>query len=88
MGSIENDVNDVQERWDAICSVLHEVQDKIPKMKAAVPAYEKKVLPLEQCLQEASDVLVDVEPCGLDTSKADEQLNKLKVCMSCLKYLY
>lgn len=86
MGSIENDVNDIQERWDAICSVLHEVQDKIPKMKEAVPAYEEKVLPLEQCLQEASDVLAEVEPCGLDTTKGDEQLNELKVFIPFLKY--
>jgi peptidoglycan hydrolase CwlO-like protein len=77
VGSIENDVSDVQERWDAICSVLHEVQDKIPKMKEAVPVYEEKVKPLEQCLVEANDVLVEVEPFGL--SFGNEQLNKLKV---------
>lgn len=79
VGSIENDVSDVQERWDAICSVLHEVQDKIPKMKEAVPVYEEKVKPLEQCLVEANDVLDEVEPFGLDTNKGNEQLNKVKV---------
>lgn len=82
MGSIENDVNDIQERWDAICSVLQEVQEKIPKMQEAVPAYEEKVLPLEQCLQQASDVLAVVEPSGLDIIKGDEQLNKVKVYLT------
>jgi hypothetical protein len=46
-------------------------------MKEAVPVYEEKVKPLEQCLVEANDVLVEVEPFGL--SFGNEQLNKLKV---------
>ncbi len=79
VGSIENDVSDVQERWDAVCSVLHDVQDKIPKMKEAVPAYAEKVQPLEQCLEEANNLLAEVKPFGLDTNKGNEQLNRLKV---------
>ena len=79
VGSIENEVGDIQERWDAVCSVLHDVHEKIPQMKEAVPEYEEKVKPLEQCLEEANNVLAEVEPFGLDTIKGDEQLNKLKV---------
>ena len=79
VGSIENEVGDIQERWDAVCSVLHDVHEKIPQMKEAVPEYEEKVKPLEQCLEEANNVLAEVEPFGLDTTKGDEQLNKLKV---------
>lgn len=79
MGTIDSDLNDIQERWDAISGVLHEVRDKIPKMKEAVPAYEEKVKSLEECLAEANDVLAKVEPCGLDVQKAEEQMTKLTV---------
>ena len=80
VGSIETDVKDVQEQWDAVCSVLHEVQDKIPKMREAVPAYEEQVKPLEESLVEADNVLARLVPFGLDAGKGNEQLNELKVC--------
>lgn len=79
VGSIETDVKDIQEQWDAICSVLHEVQDKIPKMREAVPAYEEQVKPLEESLVEADNVLAQLEPFALDTDKGNEQLDELKV---------
>lgn len=81
VGSIESDVSDIQEQWDAVCSVLHDVQDKIPKMKEAVPAYEEQVKPLEQSLVEAENVLTQLQPFGLDTNKGNEQLSDLKVCL-------
>ena len=79
VGSIENEISDVQERWDAVCSVIHDVKEKIPKMKEAVPEYEEKAKPLEQSLEEANNLLTELEPFGLDTTKGNEQLNKLKV---------
>ena len=81
VGSIESDVTDIQEQWDAICSVLHDVQEKIPKMKEAVPVYEEQVKPLKQSLVEADNVLAQLEPFGLDTNKGNELLDEVKVCL-------
>ena len=81
VGTVDNDVNELRERWDNVCNAVQEAEKTFPKMKEAVVVYEQSVVPLEKCVEQAEDVLVNVEPFGLDTNKADEQLNKLKVCL-------
>ena len=61
--------------------MLHEVEEKIPKMKEAVSKYNETVKPLEECLTEADNVLAEVKPFGLDVNKGKEQIDKLKVIL-------
>lgn len=79
VGTVDNDVNELKERWDNVCKAVEEAEKTFPKMKEAVVMYEQSAVPLEECIEQAEDVLVNVEPFGLDANKADEQLNKLKV---------
>ena len=79
VGTIENDVNDLKQRWDNICGVLQEAQEKFPKMKEAVEMYEESARPLVKCIEQGENVVINTKPFGMDADKGEELLNTLKV---------